>query len=288
MMLEVRTLHGFATVQDGGRPGHMHEGVPPGGALVPELLARANDAVGNAHGEAGIELVGAMALVADARLEVATCDGEARVLEAGDALEIAPVGRDGACVRYVAVRGGIDVPRVLGGHGTLVVAALGGHEGRPLRKGDRLRVGHAPALRMRSPCPPDLLGPIEVVLGPDEDRFHPGARDALLGGPFVVQPRRDRMGMRLAGPLLERADRDAGFSAPMVRGAIQVPASSPARGPHEIIVLGPDHPTTGGYPVLATVVGASLGSLFARPVGFPVRFVLAYERPEPAPGVSAR
>jgi allophanate hydrolase subunit 2 len=75
--------------------------------------------------------------------------------------------------------------------------------------------------------------------------------------------------MRLTGPPLERADSDTGISTPLVRGAIQVPASG------EAIVLGPDHPTTGGYPVIATVVRSSLGSLAARPPGAPVRFALA-------------
>ena len=108
-----------------------------------------------------------------------------------------------------------------------------------------------------------------VVLGPDLDRFAPGAVDRLLAGPFAVDARSDRIGTRLVGPALERLDADDGLSAPMVRGAIQVPASG------QPIVLGPDHPTTGGYPVIATVVRGSIGALGARPVGAPVRFVTA-------------
>jgi biotin-dependent carboxylase-like uncharacterized protein len=266
-MLVVSAIAGFATVQDGGRPGHMHEGVPPGGPLVPELLARANAAARNAHDEPAIELVGTMTFAAEERLEVATCDGESHVLEPGEQLKVGPVGECGACVRYVAVRGGLDVPMVLGGRGTLVVAGLGGHEGRPLRRGDRLRVGRSPPRTVPLPSPPDLDSPVAVLLGPDEG-FPRRAMDALLGTTFVAHARRDRTGMRLAGPPLVRDTDDTGLSAPMVRGAIQVPASG------EPIVLGPDHPTAGGYPVIATVVRASLGSLAARPAGSPVRFIL--------------
>jgi allophanate hydrolase subunit 2 len=110
---------------------------------------------------------------------------------------------------------------------------------------------------------------VRVVPGPDLDRFAAGALDVLLGSAYAVSPRSDRVGVRLAGPRLSRADDDAGVSAPMVRGAIQVPAGG------EPIVLGPDHPTTGGYPVLATVVLADVGAVMARPVGAPLRFVLS-------------
>jgi allophanate hydrolase subunit 2 len=147
---------------------------------------------------------------------------------------------------------------------------VGGFEGRALCAGDRLAVGDAPPCDEPGaavPGVPDPSAPIAVVLGPDLDRFPPRAVERLLAGPFAVDARSDRIGTRLVGPSLERLDADDGLSAPMVRGAIQVPASG------QPIVLGPDHPTTGGYPVLATVVQESLGALGARPVGAPVRFV---------------
>jgi biotin-dependent carboxylase-like uncharacterized protein len=263
-VIEVVRAAGLATVQDGGRRGHMHEGVPPGGPLVPELLARANAAVRNGLETAAIELVGAITVRAAVPLLVATDEGKAHPLGAGEAWDIAS-GK--ARVRYVAVRGGLDVPRVLGGRGTLLVAALGGHQGRALRAGDRLPVGDAPPRDDPAPDAPDASAPIAVVLGPDLDRFHPGAVERLLADPYTVDARSDRIGTRLAGPALARSDADDGLSAPMVRGAIQVPASG------QPIVLGPDHPTTGGYPVIATVVRESLGPLGARPVGAPIRFV---------------
>jgi len=264
-VITVVAVSGLATVQDGGRHGYMHEGVPPGGPLVPELLARANAAVGNEEHEAALELFGAITLAATAGTLVASDDGVPVELGAREPWRVDTAG---ARVRYVAVRGGIDVPRVLGGRGTLLVAGLGGHEGRALRPGDVLRLGEAgPPPRHPLPAAPDLEAAISVVLGPDLECFDPKALDVLLSGEFRVEVRSDRVGIRLTGPPLHRVRDDRGVSSPLVRGAIQVP---PSEMP---IVLGPDHPTTGGYPVLAVVVVASLGALGARPVGAIVRFV---------------
>ncbi len=215
-MIEVVAISGLATVQDAGRPGRMHEGIPPGGALVPALLARANAGAHNAHGEAAVEVLGALTIVSRIPLVFASDDCMAHPLRAGETWTLA-CGR--ARVVYLAVRGGVDVPRVLGGRSTLLVARLGGHEGRPLRRGDVLRAGDAPARKDAPPPAPDLHAPVRV--------------------------------------------------APMVRGAIQVPASG------EAIVLGPDHPTTGGYPVLATVVREDIGGLLGRAAGASVRFAAA-------------
>jgi biotin-dependent carboxylase-like uncharacterized protein len=264
--IEVVAVAGLSTVQDGGRPGRMHEGVPPGGALVPELLARANAAVRNAPGEAGIEVFGSLTLkvLASGDVHVSRDDGAAHALRAGETWTIASRG---GRVAYAAVRGGIDVPVVLGGRGTLLVAGLGGHEGRALRKSDVLPVGLRNAVD--APAPSVLPAPdaaVRILAGPDGERFPPAAIDRLVTAEFRVSPRSDRTGVRLGGPPLPRADDDRAASAPMVRGAIQVPGSG------ELIVLGPDHPTTGGYPVVATVVRADLGGLMARPVGATVRF----------------
>jgi allophanate hydrolase subunit 2 len=241
----------------------MHEGVPPGGALVPELLARANAAAGNAPGEAALEVFGVVTLAAEAPILAAADDASVHLLRAGEPWTVASAG---ARVRYVAVRGGIDVPRVLGGRGTLVLAALGGLDGRPLRRGDVLPVGAAPGVTGPVPESPETTAPIRVVPGPDLDRFAPDALDLLLASSFAVDPTSDRAGIRLAGPPLPRAGDDTGASTPMVRGALQVPTTG-------LIALGPDHPTTGGYPVIATIASASFGALAARSPGAQVRFV---------------
>jgi allophanate hydrolase subunit 2 len=232
---------------------------------VPELLARANGAVGNALDEAAIEVFGSIALRAHAAIVVASDEGTAIALAPDQTWSTSGAG---ARVRYVAVRGGIDVPLVLGGRGTLLVAGLGGHRGRALRPGDRLPVGNTPPRDHAAPAPPDLRAPVRVVLGPDLERFDPSAVGILLGSEFSIDVRSDRIGTRLNGPPLPRLGPDTGSSSPMIRGAIQVPASG------QPIVLGPDHPTTGGYPVVAAIIRSSLGAFGARPVGATVRFSL--------------
>ncbi len=264
-MIEVVTVAGLATVQDAGRPGRMHQGIPPGGALVPELLATANAAVRNAWGTAGIEVSGTITLGARTPVLVAADGAGGRTLRAGESWSIAT---SGARVRYVAVRGGIDVASVLGGRGTLLTGSFGGHEGRALRPGDALRMGDASPVDGPAPGPFDPQAAIRVVAGPDLERFAPDALDVLLTSPFEVTAQSDRVGLRLRGAPLPRTGDDAVVSAPMVRGAIQVPRAG------EAIVLGPDHPTTGGYPVLATIVRADVGAIMARRLGATVRFAL--------------
>jgi biotin-dependent carboxylase-like uncharacterized protein len=262
-MVEVTSVTGLALVQDGGRPGRMHEGVPAGGALVPHLLARANAAVNNAPDVAGLEIFGTVTLRATVPIAIASDDGEATDLQAGEG-RVMTCGR--SRVRYAAVRGGIAVPLVLGGRGTLLVAGLGGHMGRPLMRGDRLDIGDEPRAAFAAPEVPEPHSPILVVPGPDVGRFGPDALGVLLGSEYRISPRSDRVGVRLLGPALGRAGGDSGPSSPMVRGAIQVPPSG------EPIVLGPDHPTMGGYPVLATVVTTCVGALMGRAPGTAVRF----------------
>jgi 5-oxoprolinase (ATP-hydrolysing) subunit C len=263
-VIHIVRVAGLATVQDGGRAGHMHEGVPPGGALVPEMLWRANAGARNAPSEAAIEALGAITILARGEIVVATDDGDPCALHDGETCTLVS---QTTSVRYLAVRGGIDVPRVLGGKGTLAVARLGGHEGRSLRRGDILRVGASLPEETPMPSAPGNDLPVRVVLGPDLDRFDARTIETFLASTFAVDPRSDRVGTRLAGPLPNGERDPGGLSAPMVRGAIQVTPSG------ELFVLGPDHPTTGGYPVIATVIRRHLGPLAARTVGSPVRFV---------------
>ncbi|NOK35064.1 biotin-dependent carboxyltransferase family protein [Corallococcus exercitus] len=271
--LEVVGLGAPATVQDGGRPGVMHHGVPPGGAWVPELLIAANRAVGNAPGAAAFEAFGRLELRARGRDVRVSVDGAAPTLLADGASLTVPAPTRYA-VRYVAADGALAVPEVLGGQGTLWVARLGGWEGRPLRTGDRLPLG-PPATPGAAPSEADMshltealdpAAPLRVLLGPDASRFGDAAVALLLGSTFTVSPSSDRVGQRLDGPPVPHGDEGAGTSRPMVRGAIQVTLSGTP------IVLGPDHPTTGGYPLIAAVIRADWGRLGARRPGAPVRF----------------
>ena len=266
-MIELVRVTGLATVQDDGRPGLMHAGVPPGGAMAPERLAFANAAAGNAAGATALESFGDLELVARRAIHLATDAGVTRTIAAGEHARFErPRNRR---VHYVAVRGGIDVPIALGGRGTLLTAALGGHEGRALRRGDVLRIGDGMAdPRATSAAPRNDDGPIALVLGPDLDAFTPEAVALLTAGAFTISPSSDRTGTRLQGPRLALRGGPPRASAPMVRGAIEVP---PDGAP---IVLGPDHPTTGGYPVIACVAAADFGRFMSIPLGAPVRFVV--------------
>jgi biotin-dependent carboxylase-like uncharacterized protein len=265
--IETLAVQGLATVQGHARPGRMHEGVPPGGPMVPELAARANLAAGNAPEAPLLEVFGSVALaIHGSTRRLATEEGSVGSFAPGERFDARP-SRE-LRLRYVAVEGGLDVAEVLGGPGTLLVAGLGGHEGRALRRGDRIAVGNRSRRASFHVEMPDLDSPIRVVLGPDESRFGPEAATRLVHESFTILGASDRTGARLSGPALPRAGEDGMRSAPMVQGAIQVPSSG------EPIVLGPDHPTTGGYPVIAVVARVDLGRMFARPVGAKVRFAV--------------
>jgi 5-oxoprolinase (ATP-hydrolysing) subunit C len=268
--IEVVGLGAPAMVQDGGRPGAMHHGVPPGGAWVPELLIAANLAVGNAAGAAALESYGRLELRARGRDVRVSVDGEAPTFVTdGDTLTVPAPTR--YAVRYVALDGALAVPEVLGGRGTLWVARLGGLDGRPLRSGDKLPLG--PATSETCPMAPrrlddalDPSAPLRILPGPDTSRFSDTTLALLLESSFTVSSSSDRVGQRLDGPPVPHGDEGSGTSRPMVRGAIQITLSGTP------IVMGPDHPTTGGYPLIATLIRADWGRLGARRPGTSVRF----------------
>jgi allophanate hydrolase subunit 2 len=241
-MIVVRAL-GLCTIQDFGRPGHMHEGLPHGGALVRSLLVEANRRAANSDDTAAIEVMGQLVVRATRDLETS-----AGLVRANTELAISSEPRR---VAYLAVRGGIDAPLVLGSRSTHASAGLGG----PLRPGASIAIGDAPRVDL-APIPFDDRSIIRVIPG---DAFDP----ALLGA-YRISPSSDRVGTRLDGPRL-RAQPSS--SRPMVRGAIEVP------GDGMPIVLGPEHPTTGGYPIAAVIAHDDLDPFFAIRPGGAVRFV---------------
>ncbi|MGN6105771.1 MAG: biotin-dependent carboxyltransferase family protein [Kofleriaceae bacterium] len=261
MTLIVERATGLITIQDAGRPGRMHEALPPGGALVPELLAIANRAVYNPDPVAAIEVIGRLTVRAEAAMLVATDAAGARLLGPGEALEVSSEPRR---VAYLAVRGGIDAPIVLGGRGAQLSAGIG----TLVRAGARFAAGEAPDVEPFSTEPFAAEGPVRVIGGPDLDAFEPAAVARLLAAAYRISPTSDRVGTRLEGPPIPRR---AGpeVSRPMVRGAIEVPSDG------QPIVLGPEHPTTGGYPILAVIAHADLGRFFAIRPGGTVRFTAA-------------
>nr|WP_240807342.1 5-oxoprolinase subunit PxpB [Polyangium spumosum] len=267
--LVVEAAPACATVQDGGRAGQLSRGLPPSGPLDPGGHAAANEAVGNPPGAAAIEVpLGAISVRArgDAWISV---DGSAPVhLADGESFRVEEGPR---AVRYLAARGGIDVPVMLGARATLLVARLGGAGGRALRKRDVLPIGDPSAAgggpSRRGPAhSDDEIATIVIDEGPHRGRFPADALDVLLSSTFVVSRLGDRVGQRLEGAKIPRSGPDLALPVPMLRGAVQVTTDGTP------IVLGPDHPTTGGYPVLAVVRRSSWGALARRRPGERLRF----------------
>jgi allophanate hydrolase subunit 2 len=109
---------------------------------------------------------------------------------------------------------------------------------------------------------------VRIVPGPDLDDFARAAIDALTSAPYRILASSDRVGTRLEGRRVSRVEGRPERSRPMVRGAIEVPRDE------QPIVLGPEHPTTGGYPLVAVIATSDLGRFHSIPLGGTVRFVV--------------
>ena len=272
----------LTTVQDLGRPGHAAIGVSGSGALDRGALRLANRLVGNAEDAAGLEItVGGFSAVfeTDAWIAVTGAWGAARVagepidsnhpvaVPAGSVLEIGPA--DSGLRYYVAVRGGIDAPAVLGSRSRDILSGIGP---APIAEGDVLPIGGAATVPVPTldvaPWSPPLSGTVEValVVGPRDDWFPASALDLLFSSTWALSGASNRVGARLDGPQLPRLDRGELPSEGMVAGGIQVPPSG------QPTVLLADHPVTGGYPVIAVVASDALDVFAQLRPGQQVRF----------------
>ena len=267
--LEVLEPGPLTTIQDDGRPGWAHIGVPPSGAVDSGAYARANELVGNPEGAAALEatLIGPTlrALEAVTVAVVGTrAPDQMRTLRPGDVLE---TGSTRGARAYIAVRGGIDVEPVLGSRSTDLLTALGP---RPLTRGDLLSLGPEPATAAGAPQPDrPPAGPLRVHPGPRDAWFTREALELLQAATWRVTTSANRVGIRLDGPALERARHDELLSEGLIAGALQVPPSG-----RPILLLN-DHPTTGGYPVIGVVASGDLPRAGQLKPGDEVRFALA-------------
>ena len=268
----------LTTVQDAGRPGRLADGVARSGAADQPAFAAANRLVGNPVGAAVLEIaLGGFRAVAERDLWIAATGAWAPIRVGGrDVDPYRPVqwpagaeltiGIARAGIRVVlAVRGGIAAADALGSAATDTLAGIGAE---PLRAGDE--VATADAARHPVPPidswpwtpPPDVLV-VDVAAGPRADWFTPAARQGFLDTRWIVDARADRVGIRLDGPPLERTADAAARELPsegMLPGAVQVPPDG------RPVILGPDGPVTGGYPVIAVVTAAGRAALAqARP-----------------------
>jgi len=272
----------YATIQDLGRSGVGHLGVSPSGAFDRPALRHANALVGNHDGAAGIEcLRGGLTVRAtrDHRIAVAgavsaiTLDGRPvehgrmHFVRAGSTFAISTPTH--GLRNYVAVAGGIAGEHTLGSQATDSLSGLGTPA---LQSGDELRVGQTegPGVEVDVPWAPQLGAvDVNVVLGPRDDHFTPASLDRFLQEEWTVSGQCDRIGIRLNGPALERTHGAEVPSEPCVCGSVQItPDGTP-------IVFGPDHPVTGGYPVLAVVVDGHTDRLAQVSPGDRIRFARA-------------
>lgn len=253
----------LTTVQDLGRPGLAHLGVPRAGAVDVPALRRANALVGNRAGAAALEVTAVgprLRFEVDATVAV---HDVARFVTAGTVLDVGPVPH--GLRTYLAVRGGVDTGVVLGSRSTCTLSGLGPP---PLRAGDRLPVGREVRGEPRRVPVPAL--PAEPVLrllrGPRAEALTPDGWERLLATAWSVSPASDRTGVRLEGPALDRAVRGELLSEGVVPGAVQVPPDG------RPVVLLANGPTTGGYPVVAVVREADLWLLAQAAPGTALRF----------------
>lgn len=248
-------------VRDGGRVGWAHLGRGRGGAVDLAALALGNRLVGNAADTAGFETSGGLTVTVDAPTMVAitgspadvTVDGGppigwglAGVLPAGATLR---VGRlRGGARTYVCVRGGVDA-----------------NDGATP---DRLVVGAEPhaAPSGDAAVPRPRRDDVQLWPGPRLDWFVEDAWRVLVGSIYTVQADSNRVGLRLDGPALARRHHGELPSEGMIEGSVQVPPDG-----HPIVMLA-DHPVTGGYPVIAVVDPADLGSVAQAPPGATLHF----------------
>lgn len=263
-MLRVVEAGFRSTIQDAGRLGHLRSAIPPAGPADPIAFEAAQRLVGNDASDAAIEIVGLpfRFTLERPRLIAATGRGvcvrtrgriegwTAVFVRAGEDVAVEGTSR----FAYLAVSGGIAVHPLLGSRATYLPASVGPFP-RALAAGDELPMG--PARRGADAAGRTALrsddGDILVIRGPHADRIV-GATMFLHGAGYRVSERSDRMGVRLEGPLLEASGGEI-LSIGVLAGTIQVP-----HGGHPIVLLA-DHQTTGGYPVIATVIAADIGTV---------------------------
>ena len=267
----------LTTVQDGGRFGHQAAGIPEAGAMDRASLALANRLAGNPAGAAALELTvfgGTFEFDGDGTIALTGADMHplrngspvpmnlAIEMEPGDRLELGAAEKG---VRtYLAVSGGIDVPVVLGSRSTDLKSRLGGLEGRKLKAGDVLESGAAalaeaqepffgPVLqRLAQAANPEGITQIRFLFGPQDAMFSEEAKRTFTENIYTLSAACDRMGYRLEGPaVLSRNGTDI-LSEGICFGSIQVPANG------QPIVMMADHPTTGGYAKIGTVLSEDL------------------------------
>ncbi|MFE7902041.1 biotin-dependent carboxyltransferase family protein [Streptomyces sp. NPDC057424] len=276
----------LTTVQDAGRPGHAHLGVPRSGALDRPAADLVNRIAGNPPETAVLETtLDGCAVRPRSTVTVAVAGAPCRVTVDGrpvawgapvrvPAESLLDIGPAVSGVRaYVGFAGGIAVEPVLGSRSTDLLSGLGPP---PLADGMVLPLGRPAGVPARVDVAPQPAPPAELVLrvtlGPRDGWFTPEAVRTFVSRAYRVSSASNRIGLRTEGPPLARALPGELPSEGMVLGAVQVPPDG------RPVVFLADHPTTGGYPVIAVVRSADLPAAAQAVPGTPVRFVAVRRR----------
>jgi antagonist of KipI len=289
----------LTTVQDLGRPGYQQYGVVVGGALDALAARTANLLVGNDDNAALLEMAQTgpdlsfeqEALVAWCGADFAARIGSEQLprdravrVAAGETISFG-FARSGLRA-WLAVAGGVDVPLVMGSRSTYRRAGIGGHHGRPLLAGDKLKVFPAAGwarhiadslrsgkrratawtVRPETLGKPAAAGIVRAVRGPEWDWFTPEAQQVFFAADWQATREADRMGVRLAGPALALAKPREMISSAVNAGVVQVPSAG------QPIVLLPSRQSVGGYPRLAAAAAVDLRSFTQLRPGDKVRF----------------
>lgn len=285
-MISIVTAGLFTTVQDGGRWGFQAYGMPVAGAMDRYAYNLANILAGNLPGAACLEMTvtgdtirfetDAYVAICGADMQPSLNGNEAATwsafpVAAGSTLACRYAVR--GCRTYLAVRGGIDVPAVLGSRSTYTRAAVGGLEGRKLKAGDTLAIGRSDPADNRPLLLPDAYRPagtgdeitLHVLPGPQDDHFTAAGLATMFASSYTVTDEADRMGYRLEGPKIAHGGKADIVSDALPQGAIQVP------GHGMPIIMMADRQTTGGYTKIGTVIGPDLALLAQAKPGDTIR-----------------
>ncbi|MFK4325937.1 antagonist of KipI [Bacillus sp. RC55] len=285
--MDVEVLHAgmFTTVQDLGRSHYQQYGVPVGGAMDKNALRMINMLVGNEENEAGLEItiMGPKLLIKKTTL-LAIGGADMEPLLNGERIPLwRPIlAEEGSmlclgkaksgCRAYVTFAGGINIDRTMGSKSTYIRAALGGIEGRMLKKGDYFQIGTGAEVGSRfirnlqeeeriktkwaicnNTLPKYKKQPIlRVITDFEYDQFTEESIKSFFSKEYKVSNYADRMGYRLDGDVLNRVEEIEILSSPVTFGTIQVPNGG------QPIILMADRQTTGGYPRIGNVISVDL------------------------------
>ncbi len=274
----------YSMIQDLGRFGVSHLGVPTSGVLDDYAGRIANWLVGNPASYASLEmtLIGArIEILSELDIAITGAAMQPQLngrpcrqwttirVHPGDILSLGPA--DSGCRAYLAITGGIKVPPVLGSRSTYLGGRLGGLKGRILAAGDILHCGKGQLLKKAKTLPWFPLYPesvsLRAIAGPHNDHFRDNLQQ-FFSASFTMTAQSDRMGVRLAGPVIQR-DRTAAesiLSEPISPGNVQIPA-----GGQPIVLL--KEQTIGGYTVIATVISIDIWRIGQSKPGDRVCFV---------------